>query len=448
MAGTMRCTKGKKIKMCLPRCVCFVQIIAVFLCVASGNIIAAELDDIFAKNEQFWASIRKCDLTYRLLCYEFHKIDGGKPSTVQNLKKKEFRFDYRWLDTDGCERFVCLTDEKQASVFANLSGAAVPCFDYVRNEKQTLTSEPNSANWKAKPTSLRESLQSRCTLTMLDPLNTFTVDFGGPRATFLCQQFMSATGPLQMSSLKEYAKEWSKVLPPVRSVDANGDILWTVRMEAPNWLLDANADKRNDETTREFKIELVFNESKSFYLQRYARTVPNSLSPAKDSNTGEQLDYHEETLVVDYCKLENGLYFPKCVVRGKGTEQGKSSGAQIDGISLFYKEYYYIDKVLVNDDVKDNPCYTIPEHFIVYRDDLPRSAADKDFAVCSIWGKNNEPLITFQSAAEYDEYMREHLVMPLKKAHFSAVRILLFTSGLVLVILSILMTYYFREKKT
>jgi hypothetical protein len=158
------------------------------------------------------------------------------------------------------------------------------------------------------------------------------------------------------------------------------------------------------------------------------------------------VDYQDETVVLEYQEIKDGVFFPKHVAVGNGMPANNQS--KIKGSSFFYSEHYYIDKVLVNDDVKDNPCYTIPEHFIVYRDDLPRSAADKDFAVCSIWGKNNEPLITFQSAAEYDEYMREHLVMPLKKARFSAVRILLFTGGLVLVILSILMTYYFREKKT
>lgn len=367
--------------------------------------------DLLECNSKFWASISQIDLVYTRKANLLLVVNDKK------IKNDAVDFDH-WFCSDACEQLIT-----KESVLGNKQDA-VPetrcLFDGRRNWRWTVA--PEKASFR--PISVRDAIVNNCRIT----LNSIDKepDFLTPKREFLGQVFRVWERPSEILSLSKYLDTFEIVSEPVRSVDGNGDVLWTFRLSTP------------DEAEREPSYtELTFNETRGFFLHRIYAFLSPSRSNAVNTKTGEKLPIVSERIVQEYLKLPQGIYFPQRIAGGFGQPEHRDQPG-------FYNTYYEIEKVLINEQVTEEICFTIPEHFIVSRLDLVDSSRLKPgeafFAPISIWGKDNEAAMTFHTQEEYETFVAKTMDREraaLTPARFSTGRLVMIGLGAAFILLGL-----------
>jgi hypothetical protein len=291
------------------------------------------------------------------------------------------------------------------------------------------------------PSSLQDSLNSNIDFTLSNKSTDLEID--SPLAAFLGMRFITPKLGYSAVPLEKYLSLFDTEAVLTSSREDNGDILWTVTYSYPT--TDDISDTASTPVGEPSSCKIVFNESKGFCVHRIYSYTPAQISPAFIADTGEHVPVLSESIVMEYQKVSDKYWVPKRVADGFGTPWSYELGHK----SVFYKKHYEIDNVQVNGQVKENVSLNLPEFSLVFREDLltEKISEKNDFMPISIWGKNNEPLVTFMTRKEFNAYMKNAMAYPLPAFGISKTRIFFIVIGLIMVITALIRLYFVREKK-
>jgi hypothetical protein len=252
------------------------------------------------------------------------------------------------------------------------------------------------------PSSLMESFRSECRLAIKSTAEAENMRFMFPKHTVFCARFRSKD-PLAYNDFHQHILSLeNKPTTPQRSVDKSGDVIWTFRITFGK----VNTDQQEQSAASDNEyVDISINESKGFILSRVLTFTSAASSNAKDYETGESFAVMSEISTTEYVLVKDNIYFPSKIVSGFGSVSAWQTRHEIP--NGFYVNSYEITNVKINEQVTENPCFVIPEFYEVFRYDLQenKSEANKEsYDPISIWGKNNEPLITFYSDEDYRNY--------------------------------------------
>jgi hypothetical protein len=296
------------------------------------------------------------------------------------------------------------------------------------------------------PNSLQQSLEKNCRLTIRSKTD-FGLDLKGlfPKGSFLQYWFSVDNSDSGYINFQQFIT-LNEISPtvPVKILDKNNDILWRFRVYYKQY-------SNLDEHERPY-CEIVINESKGFFIHSYFYFLPVSMSNANiQNNDGEtvKIETVYESVVEHYKEVAKGLYFPDRILQGFGPKIAWDNRQKEP--KNFYSTEYRINKIRINEQVQDDPCFNIPEFYIVSREDIFRTLNNKEetFVPISIWGKNNEEAVTFFSQKEFDEYVKANVssnfgTVEFTVGYFWTIRVILILSGL----LSLLIAFFVSRRFT
>ncbi len=368
------------------------------------------------KNEGLWQSIHKIDMCYT------RKTVVVFANEKKQTERRNTEDCFRWISGGDCEQLIELKKPSESEEdYSNRKSRR-----YIRCDDRAFEWSVKPGNASFKPATLEESLDHECRATQL--VNGESHRRRLPKESFLMGEFRSPKEPNKPVNLIRFLESCERLSIPVRSVDANGDILWAFRIDSPE----------NDQNPESAYSELTFNESKSFCLHRFFSFRPAAISGATMEATGEKVSIINEYVVWEYIQLSNGYYLPRKTGSGVGPPSFR-------GHPEFFRTQYEITSVSINEQVTTDPCFVIPEFFMVLRDDLTPRPLQRGQTVAmpvSFWGKDNQPAITLQTPQEVEKYLQEardkkQTALALTPRPISWTRIVLAVAGLVLILLAL-----------
>ncbi|GHT25727.1 hypothetical protein FACS18942_01490 [Planctomycetales bacterium] len=399
-------------------------------------------DELIRLHQKYWGNLQKISVTYvvrqKMTVVDidpntvFSTMNGDdfvKDSVTDKIKTTDESWKYHWLSNGQCNTLQSLP--MSADAIDNNNRCICRRYD----GRYFIEQSPNFSEKDYIPNSLQDSLKHNCSVLIHKQVNM------QPRRVFsfandLGVYFLKDTEPPTADNLYNWITSSESITTvPVKTTDVNKDTLWTFQIRSKKLVEEYSPD--------EPYAEITINENKNFFLHRYFSYIPPSLSNSQDFKTNKNFDIVFERRTEEYVKIDD-RYFPSKIITGFG----QSSAWQNDKTKVigdFYTKEYNIEEISINEYVKEEPCFIIPEHYIVLRDDLLEERREDSFIPISIWGKNNEPLITFYTKKEYDDYMKQASAVPITPQNISPFRIVLTVSGLLLIFISLAMRFYSRK---
>ncbi|MDR1383057.1 MAG: hypothetical protein LBJ67_04305 [Planctomycetaceae bacterium] len=379
-------------------------------------------------NQKYWENFNKIDLVYT----ERHIMQIFDPDAQKTNAIDETR-QCRWFSDGKRDLLEDLPLDKQPVMTPEGNTPCYICqkFDGTYFLEECVSLEKGKQN----PQSLVDSLKLECRASLLpyDHLNPKALF---PKATFLQAVFRSEDMNSPLKDMSQLIKTGDDVSEPIRSLNDKNDVIWTFRITYQN--------KNNKAAEHDAHFEVSLNESKGFVLHRIYSYIPASGSTATTYPAGDKIATVFESIVLDYTKISESLYFPSKIASGFGPPdfRGNKDVMNMD----FLSDFYEIKKILINEQVIEEPDFAIPEFYLVSRFDLlDRSKKNIDFVPVSIWGKHNKPLTTFVNSQELSDYIKQETIDQFKPAYFSMGRILFIMLGIVLVIIGLIRKYVYSR---